>query len=179
MRSVFITSIGEFAKEGDQMNNHPNRKKLRLEAYDYASSGYYFITICNKRKQHLFGKIVGNGLDRSELHLSDLGKLAEQQLLAIPNHFCGVSIDQYVIMPNHIHVIFILNPTACTERSRPFPTVSTIVGLYKSGVSRVAGFSVWQSSFHDHIIRNQQDYTEIASYIANNPRKWLMDRYHI
>ena len=159
------------------MNHHPNRKKLRLESYNYAACGYYFVTICTKDRQHLFGEIEGNGLDRSELHLNDLGKLAERHLLAVPNHFSGVSIDHYVIMPNHIHVIFVLDPTAYTERSRPFPTISTIVGLYKSGVSRAADFPVWQTSFHDHVIRNTQDHAEIWTYIENNPHKWTLDRY--
>ena len=97
----------------------------------------------------------------------------------IPNHFDGVNIDKYVIMPNHIHAIFIIGCDGETERSRPFPTLSTVVGLYKSGVSKRVhetkpDIIIWQKSFYDRIIRDEQSYLEIWQYIDENPLKRLI-----
>ena len=86
--------------------------------------------------------------------------IAEEHLLAIPTHFPQVRIDHYVIMPNHIHAIIVIE-TANVGRSRPSPTLSMVVGLYKSGVSRAVGYPIWQKSFHDHVIRNETDYQMI------------------
>ncbi len=80
-------------------------------------------------------------------------------------------------MPNHIHAIISINKCDDKERSRPFPTLSTVIGLYKSGVSRKIGFPIWQKSFHDHIIRDEKEYQEIWQYIDTNPQKWEEDCY--
>ena len=99
-----------------------------------------------------------------------------------------IIIDEYVIMPNHVHAIIIIgcDGKTCseTERSRPFPTLSTIVGLYKSGVSKRIHIinkeiEVWQKHYYDHIIRNRNDYSEIWKYIDNNPIKWEEDSLYI
>ena len=96
---------------------------------------------------------------------------------ASPTHFEGVNIDKYVIMPNHIHCIVAIGRT---ERSRPFPALSMVVGLYKSGVSKCVhelhpDMKNWQKSFHDHIIRNEEDYHRIWQCIDENPAKWAED----
>lgn len=148
------------------------RKSLRLHGWNYSTVGYYFITICTKNKQNIFWSFVGNGHARSPV-----GIIAEENLLAIPNHYPHVHIDQYVIMPNHIHALLVID-TACSERACPFPTISTVIGSYKSSVSRAAGHPVWQKSFYDHVIRNEQDYREIWQYIENNPLKWELDRFY-
>ena len=152
----------------------PNRKRLRLVGYDYSSPNYYFITICTDQKRCIFGKPTC---------LNDWGKLAESELLDIPNHFPGVMIDKYVIMPNHIHAIVVIKDVG-EERSRPFPTLSTIMGLYKSGVSRKIralspGAVIWQKSFYDHVIRNEKEYLDDWSYIDQNPGKWEEDTLYI
>ena len=155
------------------------RKNLRLQSFDYSSAKYYFVTICTKTRARLFGQIVGNGLDRSAaMELSSLGKTAEKMLLEVPVHFTSTALDAYVIMPNHIHCILAIGCNELSERSRPFPTLPTIIGQYKSGVSRAAGFPVWQKSYHDHIIRNHFDYEEIWLYIQQNPQKWLNDLFY-
>ena len=99
----------------------PNRKLPRLQSFDYSSQNYYHITVCTCGKKHLFGTI-------GELNV--FGKIAQQELINIPSHFRGVTIDKFVIMPNHIHAIIILGCCEGAERSRPFPTLSTIIGLY-------------------------------------------------
>ena len=163
---------------GDSMELK-QRKNLRLQSFDYSSAKYYFVTICTKNRARLFGQIVGNGLDRSAaMELSSLGKTAEKMLLEVPVHFTSTALDAYVIMPNHIHCILAIGCNELSERSRPFPTLPTIIGQYKSGVSRAAGFPVWQKSYHDHIIRNHFDYEEIWLYIQQNPQKWLNDLFY-
>ena len=142
----------------------PKRKPQRLSGYDYSKANYYFVTICTDERKDLFGEI-GN--------LNEYGKIAERKLLKIEKHYEDIFVDEYVIMPNHIHTIIVFKNKK-TERSRPFPTLSQVVGLYKSGVSKeireTAGeIKVWQKSFNDVIIRNEKAYYEICKYIYNNP----------
>ncbi|MEG0616203.1 MAG: transposase [Oscillospiraceae bacterium] len=93
----------------------PNRKPTRLANYDYSNQNYYFVTICTHNKLHLFGDIN---------KLNVFGEIAKTQLINIANHFDGICIDKYVIMPDHIHAIIIIGCDGKTERSRPFPTAS-------------------------------------------------------
>lgn len=153
------------------------RKRQQLKNFGYSSQKYYFVTICAKNHKNIFGTII-NENDNVKEKYSACGKIANKHLLQIENHFESITIDKYVIMPNHIHIILIIGCDGVSERSRPFPTLSTVVGLYKSGVSREVGSRIWQKSFHDHIIRNEKDYAKIWEYIDNNPLKWSLDRYY-
>ena len=157
----------------------PKRKSTRLKGYDYGASGAYFITICTHNKECTLGNIV-NG----EMLLNDLGKIVNQQILDIELHYTNVKIDKYIIMPNHIHLIITITQT---ERINPFPTIkhdiSNVVGKFKSGVSRIVGNAfmhsvkrpIWQTSFHDHIIRGKKDYQKIWEYIDSNVVRWKKD----
>jgi len=152
----------------------PNRKLPRLAKYNYANDGYYFVTICTHNKTNLFGKIN---------IINEIGKIAKIELENISMHFENVKIDKYVIMPNHIHCVVAIGCGMQEERSRPFPTLSTVIGLYKSGVSKCThklypDIIVWQKSFHDHIIRNEDEYHRIWKYIDENPVKWAEDKYY-
>lgn len=159
--------------------NYPKRKNVRLKEFDYTSENYYFVTICTDEKKNLFGMAE---------NLSFIGKIAKEELLNIPCHYDGIQIENYVIMPNHIHMIIVIgcdnyDSAKKAERSRPFPTLSQIVGLYKSGVSKrvhlkYPNIVVWQKSFHDHIIRNEKSFQKITKYIDDNPITWLTDCYH-
>ena len=155
----------------------PKRKHQRLKSFDYATEKYYFVTICTMDKHNLFGDLI-NQNDTVKMHYSLMGEIALKHLKEIENHFDEIKIDKYVIMPNHIHIIIVIGCNGNSERSRPFPTLSTVIGLYKSGVSREVGCKIWQKSFHDHIIRNKNDYLKIWEYIENNPLKWDLDCYY-
>ncbi len=149
----------------------PTRKLPRLQQYDYSKQNYYYVTICTHEKSHLFGSFN---------NLNQFGKIAQAELLNIPTHFDGIKIDKYVVMPNHIHAIIIIGCNGEAERSRPFPTLSTVIGLYKSGVSKLIHeiepqIPVWQKSFYDKIIRNEQGYQEVWQYINENSLKWQED----
>ena len=151
----------------------PKRKLPRMERFDYSSAGYYFVTICTKDKKCIFGE---------PCRLNTIGKLAEAELLGISGHYDGIAVDKFVIMPNHIHAVIIIGCDHA-ERSRPFPTLSTVVGLYKSGTARrihelLPGLEVWQKSFYDSVIRNDAAYLEICKYIEDNPVKWQSDELY-
>ena len=149
------------------------RKPNRLQGFNYADAGAYFITICTKDKQPLFSKItVGAAIGRPpEVALSDLGKIVEKTLLEIPAHYPDAFVDHYVIMPNHIH--FPLRMDHGSGRPMAAPTVHQIVNQFKGTVTKRAGTAVWQKGFHDHIIRDDYDYQTRWQYIDENPRRWL------
>lgn len=113
------------------------------------------------------------------VHLSERGKITEKYILNIPKVYANVTVDTYVIMPNHIHMILCLTSNPNGRQEAACPTVSDIVRSIKILVRKEIGESIFQSSFHDHIIRNEQDYLEIWKYIENNPAKWEEDSLYI
>ena len=141
------------------------RKSPRIPMYDYSSCNYYFITICTHNKLCLFG---------SPDHLSEFGQIAKAHLEQLSSHYDGISVDKYVVMPNHIHMILILPSGNQYD-------LNQIIGQYKSGVTRMnrkihsGTDTIWQRSYHDHIIRNQKDYEMIWLYIHSNPANWKKD----
>ena len=144
----------------------PVRKNPRLKQFDYASRAYYFVTICAKNKACIFG---------SPQALSNAGSIAEAALQSTETHFPTVKVDKFVVMPNHVHAIIILEEGS--------PGLSAIVGQYKAAVTKHIhkwdpAATVWQTSFHDHIIRNQADYQRIWQYIDTNPVKWSEDCFY-
>ena len=164
----------------------PKRKPTRLKNYDYSSVGYYFITICTHNKKGILSNVVGDGVyDIPTIELSVIGKIAQQELFEIETHYDNIKIDKFVIMPNHIHLIIEI-----TEQINPFPTIkydiSNIIGKYKAAVTRKVGNAfmhsdktkIWQTSFHDHIIRDESDYQKIWNYIDTNPVKWKEDCFY-
>ena len=155
------------------------RKPIRLIDYDYTQNGMYFVTICAVKRRNLFwdvGAIINR--PRSPEILSEYGIILDRCINEIPNHYSQTKIDKYVIMPNHVHIIlrfdvyengrFIIAPTS----------LSTVIKQLKRAVTRGAGIPIWQKSFYDHIIRNNQDYLNIWQYIDNNPARWAEDEYY-
>ena len=170
----------------------PKRKHPRLKDFDYGAEGVYFVTICTQDRRCLLSRIVGRGFTpaeeyehtgsvRSVVKLTKCGEIAEKQLFLIEKRFPGVIIDTYVIMPNHIHVVFSINTE--TAGASPRPTIMDVVCAYKSLTSReckkiISAEKVFQTSFYEHIIRNTKDYEEITEYILGNPDKWLFDKLY-
>jgi len=150
---------------------YSNRKSPRIPAYDYSSPNYYFITICTHNKECIFGEPG---------RLNAYGKIAEINLLKIPDIFPAISIEKYVIMPNHIHGIFIVSES----EEKGLKDLSIILGQYKMSVTKKIRILeperiVWQRSFHDHVIRNKKSYEKIWTYIENNPLKWEEDCFFV
>ena len=159
----------------------PKRKPTRLKNYDYSTNGAYFVTICSHNRKNIFCNIVGQGLAPAEVKLSSFGIIANQEILALEKRYTNVEIDKYIIMPNHIHAIIVINNK--TAGASPCPTLSDIVCAFKSFTTRKcrlidSKLKVWQTSFHDHIIRNENDYLKIWNYIETNPVKWEEDCFY-
>lgn len=162
----------------------------RLKNWDYASKGYYFITICTKNRRYFLGNII-DGKMRS----TKIGKMVEQCWQEIPNHFPFVSLDEYVVMPNHIHGILVINKVETqhfaslrqNKKQNQFGPQScnlgSIIRGFKIGVKKFTHqYNIvfhWQSRYYDHIIRNQQSLAKIRQYIINNLVNWDEDRNNL
>lgn len=155
----------------------PKRKQIRIKDYDYSQNGYYFVTICTKDKRRLFGEIVV-GADIIRPKLSEYGEITETAIKSIPDHYPNVRVDRYVIMPDHIHMILIIMSDKGHSNGRMIsaPTIMTIIGQMKRWVSKRIGFSIWQKSYFEHIIRDERDYISKIKYISNNPVKWIFEK---
>ena len=158
-------------------NSLPQRKHPRLKQYDYSTAGAYYITICTHNRRCLLSHIVGRGLAPAEIQHTAYGQIAKEQLFLLEKRYPFVKIEQYVIMPNHIHAILMLEEAAGAS---PCPTITDIVCAYKSLTTRECKQvqpidKLFQSSFYEHVIRGQKDYDEIAEYIQNNPKQWDLD----
>lgn len=152
----------------------PVRKKNRLPSYDYTQAGYYFVTVCTVGRRWLLRR--GAQCAPGFPSLTKEGDEVEWAIMEISAHYPNVHVDKYVIMPNHIHFILVIAP----EGGRPqvAPTVSRVIQQFKGAVTKRLGRSIWQKSFHDHIIRNQSDYLRIHEYIETNPARWVEDCYY-
>ena len=166
------------------------RGSMRLSGHDYAEPGSYFVTICTQNRDLVFGDFADG-----EVRLSGFGRTANAAWEEIPAHFAGVEVDEYVVMPNHVHGIIVIvlstpGPTPRATRASPLRgaagpgkgSIGAIVGSYKSAVSRginqtrgKGGVSVWQRSYYEHIIRDEADLNRIRQYIWDNPARWDQD----
>ena len=154
------------------------RKINRIPEYDYSTNGAYFITLCTQDRRKILSRIVGGGaLDAPFLIQTKIGEISKKYILS-SNRIPGICVDKFVIMPDHIHLIVQVAETASIGTSRaPSPTNATIphfVSTFKRFCHREIGTVIFQRSYYDHVIRNQQDYNEIWEYIENNPQKWVM-----
>jgi putative transposase len=176
------------------------RKSIRLSGFDYSSTGSYFVTICSRGHSHIFGKILN-----AKIVLSEAGSVSERCWNEIPEHYPGVCVEVHQVMPNHIHGIVQIKKSNKAMPSNGQPcgidrntlvykrvfghpqpgTLSTIVGSYKSAVTKelhdlglFPGRSIWQTRFHDHIIRDARSHFLIEWYIRLNPFIWHLDHYN-
>ena len=160
----------------------PKRKLQRLKGYSYSANGVYFITLCIKDRKCILSKItVGTGvLDCPKNILTKYGKIAERNLVNMSEFYETIKVEKYVIMPNHIHMIvrIFAKEGEGGQSGTPVPTnslLSQFVGTFKRFCNREYGANLWQRSFHDHIIRGEEDYKEIWEYIDTNAVRWEKD----
>jgi len=173
------------------------RKQIRLKNFDYSDAGWYFVTVCTQNREYLFGDIINN-----KMSLNQFGKIVNKFWNKIPNHFNNVELNDFQIMPNHIHGIIVIQnikqfvgakfispetfdnsmgdlkiaPTANTSLSniiKWFKSISTI------NIRKLLHNFRWQKSFYDHIVRNEYDLYRIRKYITNNPINWDNDRNNL
>ena len=159
----------------------PKRKDPRLKGYDYSTTGAYFLTICTQNRKNILSTIVGEGSPLPQL--STYGEIVDRWIQKIPEKYPDASVDCYVIMPNHIHVL--LSIVKDDGRGNPSPTADTIIGWLKYQITKEinklrgsAGDKIFQRSFFDHVVRNGDDYYEICKYIYENPIRWYYDELY-
>ena len=157
--------------------NEPVRKNLRLPNYTYAD-GAFFVTVCTKGRIPLLSKIdaVGAGvLDRPRVALLPHGIIADKYIRQLHTVYADISVDKYVIMPDHIHLL--LHVTDNGRSGTPAPTssnspVARFVSTLKRFCNKEYGGNIWQRSYYDHIIRGEQDYRDVWQYMDHNPATW-------
>ena len=155
----------------------PVRKIIRLKGYDYSNSGYYHITMCVKDRHEMLGAInVGTNCVRPLL--SEYGNIVKKEIAVLSETYDNVKVVKYVIMPNHIHMIIVIELDD-SGRTQFVPTVSRIIKQFKGSITKQIGFSLWQPRFYDEIIRNEEAYRNIWRYIDENPIKWAEDEYFV
>ena len=162
--------------------NDFRRKKNRLEGHDYSQNGAYFITICVKDRHEILWDSTSVGAAFGRPALSETGMLIDKEIKKIESIYDCVRIDNYVIMPNHIHMIISLTSIDTMDkegRPKAAPTISGIINKFKGSITKQHGSAIWQKLFHDHIIRNDADYQRIWQYIEENPIRWSEDMYYI
>ncbi len=173
-----------------------HRRSIRLKGYDYSQPGAYFITVCTHNREHLFGHV-----DKGKMVLNNAGDVIKKSLLEIPEHFPNVTIDEYVIMPNHVHCIMIISVGANNHsplrgyspqqvnspkhpKSGTSKTIGSIVRGFKIGAVKWFRENTdiqkpWQRNYYEHIIRNENELNDIRKYIVNNPISWDADGNNI
>lgn len=159
----------------------PNRKHPRLKEYDYSQNGCYFITLCIKHRKRLLCTLnVGrDALIPPHPALTSIGEIVNIFIQNINSVYSNVLVDNYVIMPNHIHMLIsIISPDMDGGMKASRPTLHTIIRSLKTMVTKQIGYYIWQDSYHDHIIRNEQEYRKTWEYIDTNPLKWEDDCYY-
>ena len=172
------------------MNNY-NRSSTRLPDYYYSSSGAYFVTVCVKDRKQSLSSMVGEGVQ-----LTHEGTIVKKTWDDLPNHYINIMLDEFVIMPNHIHGIIWVRDESTVKKVgaglRPAPTkpikfhgLPEIVRGLKSFSSRrineyrgTKGSPFWQRNYYEHIIRDDDDLTQHRKYIQDNPLKWTLDEYY-
>ena len=159
----------------------PSRKPNRLREYDYSQNGAYFVTICTAGKKPLFWDTVGAAISRPRITaddnifsppLSEYGRIAEQGIVNIPRCYPTVTVEKYCIMPNHVHLILLFSDDG--GRLVAAPTLSRVVGQMKRWVSKQIGEGIWQKSYFDRVIRNDEEFERIWQYIHENPQKYIL-----
>ena len=173
--------------ENTLRNAFPKRKNPRLKHFDYNTPCAYFITFCTCHRKNTLSRIVGAIHESPVIQLSAYGKIADKVIRNIPPHL-QVRIEYFVIMPNHIHLVVTIPDCDTVRAIRESPLrgrsiISKTVGYIKMNISkeihqRFGDATVWQRGFHDHIIRNEQHYLQIATYVQENPLRWQQDCFY-
>ena len=155
----------------------PKRKPTRLKGYDYSTPGAYFITICTKERKELLSEIiVGDDAHIVPKNiLSKIGFICDKYINNINIRYDSIAVDKYVIMPNHIHLIIFLHGTM---RASSPTNIENIIRSFKIMATKEIGKSIWQRSYHDHIIRGEKDYQKIWEYIDTNVIRWEKDCFY-
>ncbi len=160
------------------ISSYPSRRSPRLRDYDYAQPGAYFVTLCAHFHACLFGAITDDAMQQSVA-----GAMVASVWEGLPDHYAGIELDAWMLMPNHLHgIVVLLDPTPHGGGL----TLSQLIGRYKSfttyqyrrigTVPTMGARPLWQRSFHERVIRNERELDAVRAYIVNNLVKWHLDR---
>ncbi len=159
-----------------------HRRSIRLQGYDYSQAGLYFVTICTMDRECLFGDVIDG-----QMRPSSAGMIVQQALEQLPARFSHVTVDQYIVMPNHVHAIIALSGLPTDVSDTPATTGSghpaglgEIICAFKASTTRSIRLQTtssfgWQRNYYEHIIRNEQSLQRILQYIVDNPARWSTD----
>ncbi len=173
------------------MEELQKRKTPRLQGFDYNNIGAYFITICTQNRKCILSRIVGTGvLDCPKIELTKYGEIADKYIRQLNDFYEHLSVESYVIMPNHIHLLLYVGKTKKIKENgqsgTPVPTneeransvFSQFISTFKRFCNKEYGKNIWQARANDHIIRNRKDYEEHLQYIYENPARWHSDELY-
>jgi putative transposase len=175
--------------DASDLSPSPRRKRIRMATCDYSREGPYFVTICVARMQCLFGRVDGN-----VVHLSEAGCVARETWIFVLESFPTVALDEFVIMPNHLHGILgfvgagLAPPGANTSTLVPVEsrqlTLSDVIRVFKSISTRkvnaqsgLPGQTLWQRGFYDRVLRDGNELRRTQKYIIENPMRWSATRH--
>lgn len=167
------------------MSELPVRKRNRLKKFNYSQNGIYFLTLCTKNKECILGRVVGGGdLDAPQMILSACGKIVEKYIQSIESAYSDITLMNYVVMPNHIHMVAMLYSDdnvyrECKTKTSANDIIPVMVSAFKKLVNKEIGYDIWQRSYHDHIIRSEKGFNIIWEYVDDNPARWKKDCFYI
>nr|WP_060831090.1 transposase [Tannerella forsythia] len=188
------------------MTKYKNRYRvetIRWQNWDYSDAGQYFVTICVNKRDKILGTV-----DNGKMILSPYGEIVKSEILAIQTYFDNVDVDEWVIMPNHLHLIITIYDVGVwaiphvdtihelsLQRRQQYDKqyhikrrqmlIPKIIGKFKMRTSKkmneirhTQGYKNWQSDYFDRVIRNEKEYYRIKQYIINNPLNWYKDELY-
>ena len=177
----------------------PKRKSMRLQGFDYSSTGAYFITICTHNRQNILSDIVkaihadvqvsaqnnvGTGVPdgpQTIIELTEYGRIADKYIKRLNDFYGDLSVENYVIMPNHIHMLILVGRDGPSRTPVPTvqnSTISRFISTFKRFCNKEYGKNIWQYRSNDHIIRDREDYDRHVRYICENPQNWIYDELY-
>lgn len=186
-------------------NKLPKRKSTRLQGVDYNSMGAYFITVCVENRNCILSQIVeiarssnevaNDSQKRAEImkinvgtgvpddpqicvKLTEYGRIADKYINRLNNFYDNLSVDNYVIMPNHIHILLRVNEDGTSTSTVQNSIVSRFLSTFKRYCNKEYGKNIWQYRSNDHIIRDRDDYERHVRYICENPKNWMYDELY-
>ena len=167
----------------DKEKELPKRKPTRLQEFDYNTTGAYFITICTDKRQQILSRIVGVDVlgDPKNVKLLTHGIVADKYIKQMSEFYDNVTVDQCVIMPNHIHLVLFVREDGTPRTSSPTKQtsfVSHFVSTFKRFCNKEIGNNIFQRGYMEHIIRDREDYETRAKYICENPTRWHYDKLY-
>jgi putative transposase len=169
------------------------RRSIRLQDYDYSQTGAYYITMCTRNRECLFGNVIDG-----QIQLNEIGQIVQTVWDGLPQFYEGVELDAFVVMPNHVHGVIVIHAGVGAIHESPLPLKSfvsariagrrgmllpKIIGRFKmvsakqiNDLRQSAGGALWQRNYYEHVVRDEVSLNRIRQYIADNPAQWKFDR---